>query len=658
MKLPYVFVLYGILMLAMLAGSISAQYWFQSGARGGQDSAFNNGASVQIETVYPQIINKGSFGFWVGENLENGAFLQVGYEIVNTSGSYPAYCSPSGCTGHVTLTAGYPTWFWEYFPGKSSNGFYGAVGPSNSVGSFGSFNTYSFTSAGNVWTIYLNGNTIGTVNLNTNSSGAFMPAAFAETANASSNNDTMLPVKFKNFSVYKNGEWVPVSEAYAYIGYGTGSETSLPNLYGVEEVGNYANYFEVGSGLPLDTNRSILWNYSDYLAINSKYGNFSNVEAYKPGAVASISASKYYYISSNERAVFIGWKGSGKNSYTGNSTNASFIINGNVTEEAEWKLQYYLNVTSPYGIAYGSGWYDNGSIANFSIGKSIYEIGYGERAVFIGWNGTGISSLSGSIKMDRPYAIKAEWKIEYEVNATSAYGNATGSGWYDNGSIAHVYAPENISIGNNERMAFVSWGNNYSKNSMSFPVHSAVFLNAIYAKQYLINIESKDAYGNEVYASNYTTSIGTVPPSFFAFAGQVVNVTSAYYKGAYIPIAYSINVSSPKTVQLQLPIYNITLYTYSIMHIPVNASVTIKFENGTTATYYTGSNGMLKVPDVPGIAIGTVYFDGISTQFIAKNGEPVTLYLINSEVFLVIGILAFALIAVVAFKLVHRKRIK
>ncbi len=652
------YALYAVLILAMLAESISAQYWFQSGARGGQDSAFNNGASAQIETVYPQNISKGSFGFWVGENLENGAFLQVGYEIVNTSGSYPAYCSPEGCTGHVMLTAGYPAWFWEYFPGKSSSGFYGAVGPNNSAGPIGSFNTYSFTSAGNVWTIYLNGNAIGTVNLNANSSGAFMPAAFAETANASSNKDVMLPVKFKNFSVYENGEWMPISEAYAYIGYGTGSETNLPNLYGVKEVGNYANYFEVGSGMPLDTNGSMLWNYSYYLTIKSKYGNVASVEAYRPGTIASIGTSRYYYISSNERAVFIGWKGSGKNSYTGNDLNASLIINGNATEEAEWKLQYYLNVTSPYGITYGSGWYGNGSIANFSVGKAIYAIGYGERAAFNGWNGTNITASNGSIKMAGPNMLKANWTIEYEVNATSMYGNATGSGWYGNGSVAHVYAPQNISMGSNERMAFVSWGNSYNKNSMAFAVHNATFLTAIYEKQYLVNIVSKDAYGNEVYANEYSTSIGNVPSSFFAFAGQTINITGVNYKGAYIPVAYSVNVTSPKTVKLSLPIYNITLFTYSIMHIPVNATVTINFGNGTTSTYYTGSNGMLHLPDVPGIATGSVYFDGISIPFAAKNGEPITFYLINREVFWAIGILAFVLIAVIAIKYIHRKRIK
>ena len=94
-----------LLSLLLLLGTTNAQYWFQSGVRSSQNYSFNNGASVSIETVYPQQLQYGSFGFWVGEILGNGAFIQVGYEIPNQTGYYPTGCSPNAaCTGKVIVT--------------------------------------------------------------------------------------------------------------------------------------------------------------------------------------------------------------------------------------------------------------------------------------------------------------------------------------------------------------------------------------------------------------------------------------------------------------------------------------------------------------------------------------------------------------------------
>ena len=66
------------------AGTASAGYWFQTGARAASSSGFNNGAGVSIETV-GQHPASGSFGAWVGETLGNGAFIQIGYIVENQS---------------------------------------------------------------------------------------------------------------------------------------------------------------------------------------------------------------------------------------------------------------------------------------------------------------------------------------------------------------------------------------------------------------------------------------------------------------------------------------------------------------------------------------------------------------------------------------------
>ena len=221
-------VLLGIVSFSSIS---SAQYWFQSGAVGNLSSAHNYGAAVTIETVnQPQGIN-GSFGFWVGESLSNGAFIQAGYEIPNESGYFPSACTPLGCTGNSLLEAGSPVWFWEYFP-KDYNGasFYGAIGADGSAGPLGTFNNYSFTSIGNSWYVKFNNKTIGNVSLGASQSGFNEPIGVAEFADAYTNNVIMNTVEFKNLEFYNGTGFHLVPAGYSYVEYGKNSETALPNL--------------------------------------------------------------------------------------------------------------------------------------------------------------------------------------------------------------------------------------------------------------------------------------------------------------------------------------------------------------------------------------------------------------------------------------------
>ena len=66
-----------IIAFLLLLPCINAQYWFQSGARGGQSTQFNSGAQVSIQTVTTQNSQSGSIAYWIGEDLQNGAFLQI-----------------------------------------------------------------------------------------------------------------------------------------------------------------------------------------------------------------------------------------------------------------------------------------------------------------------------------------------------------------------------------------------------------------------------------------------------------------------------------------------------------------------------------------------------------------------------------------------------
>ncbi len=640
----------GIVVVVIAAGMPNAQYWFQSGAIGSQNASFNNGVSALIQTIYPQSDINGSFGFWIGETLSNGAFAQVGYEVPNATATYPESCNTSGCTGSVVLHAGIPIWFWEYFPaGGPSSGFYGGVGQNDSVGPNGSFNRFSFESFGNTWYFYMNGKVLGSVDLGTPNSGAFTPTAFAEYADTYDNSAYMKPVIFSNLSIYKNGILQPVPEAYTYVGYGKGSDTALPNPYGVEEIGNRVNYFEVGSGLPL-YNGTVLWREGFYLHIDSEY-NVSGGGEYMSASSVRISAPQAISLGTGKRALFAGWKGYGPGSYTGSSANATVYMAGNITEQAEWKTQYYVNVTTPYGNTYGSGWYYNGSVDTIGVPNIVTTIGYGARAYFAGWS-NGAKSLYFVTSVTHSLNVSAEWDIQYLVSASTPYGNASGSGWYYNGSVAHVYLSEPyIYVNSSTRIAFVSWSGIYANSSINVTVTKPLALNAEYSKQYLVDISALNSYGNIINVTSFNSSFGIINTTPYIDVGNRLYLFSAYYKGAHMPINYSYSIVAPMSINVTLPVYDVAIHTMSFLGTPVNATVSLSFYNGTSLNFSTGAGGNLTLLNVPlGYAYGYAKYLGFMSPVYVSGGKSVTLFFIT-VLFAVVVSAAIIVIAVLIARL-------
>ena len=415
--------LLAFLLIAFLASSVHAEYWFQSGARAGSNAAQNNGASVQIETVAPQTLKNGSLAFWVGESLPNGGFVQVGYLIENETGNYPINCTAFGCSSSENLKAGDAEWFYEYFlPGNNST-FFGSTGPDGSAGNNTQFNTYGFYSLGDNWYFLFNNKTIGSADLGTSSSGPYIPLAFAEIANTSDANTYMKSVIFANLSAYKYRAFLPVQTATGAINYGIGSKTNIANPYGVQEIGNRINYFEVGSGLPTSTNNSRLWSLGFRLTVNSKYGGVSSRNSYTAYSTVNLSAPELVSLGNMTRSVFSGWSGKGLGSYTGTMNNVSMTLEDNVTETANWQVQYFINVSSTYSSATGSGWYGNSTYARYSIGNTtIYQNGT-PRYRFTGWN-DGNRNASTSVFVQGPENISAIWQYKEVLVGENANGEA------------------------------------------------------------------------------------------------------------------------------------------------------------------------------------------------------------------------------------------
>jgi len=96
-----------------------------------------------------------------------------------------------------------------------------------------------------------------------------------------------------------------------------------------------------------------------------------------------------------------------------NGNLTSFAMNRPHTAVAKYSVQYLLTVISPNNVGnpQGSGYYDAGTVANFSVSSPV---GYLVQQVFAEWVGdvTGTSSHA-SIVMTKPTVVRAVWVTSY-----------------------------------------------------------------------------------------------------------------------------------------------------------------------------------------------------------------------------------------------------
>ena len=639
--------LFAFLTFAAVANLADAVFWFQTGAFGTNKAEFNNGASVSIQTVW-QNVSDGSMGFWVGETLSNGAFIQVGYQIVNQTGDYPAYCDRSGCNGTTFLTAGAPTWFWEYFPvNDQGSTFYGGIGSDASVGVNGTFNTYSFRSNGNVWTAYFNDQLIGSVDLGTPQSGVNPPTAIGELAATSENDQQMQKVMFRNLQFYSDHGLSTVPTAYSMISYGKGSDTWLRNPYGVSEVDSLVNNFAVGSGLS-QQNRSTLWDIGYSLRIVSPYGNLSGVSNYSAYSTAVLHAPRNVSLGNGTRANFIGWRGAGQGAYTGSNINATVNMYNNMTETAVWGIQYYVGVNSTYGT-YGSGWYDANSTAKLRA-NSMIDFGNGTRVVFAGWS-DGVKTNSTTVHVSNPLVMGAFWTTQYRINATTPYGSVQGAGWYDKNSTVTLQLNETVvPVSLQTRLGFYRWSNGYTNSTISFVANASQSLSAVFRAQYLVTLEPENVFGNAIYNVEYydIDGMNTRNNSLYLFENGSYTVNYIYYKGVKMLLNHPFVVSMPETVKFEAQLYDVQISAVSALGEPVNASLNLTFDNGTRMVSYLGGAGSINLTNVPyGHVYGYVEYFGVKKSVSLAGGAVSILFITPS-------LIAVTIVAIAAIVLSGR----
>jgi hypothetical protein len=139
---------------------------------------------------------------------------------------------------------------------------------------------------------------------------------------------------------------------------------------------------------------------------------------YRSGAVFSVKRTGPDVISTTQgtRMVFDAWYVNGQKT---NAELRTIVVDEPLTLKGLYRTEYFLNVTSPFGVTGGSGWYPKDSAASFSIdpivvsAPGIFGV-LGLKKAFTGWSGSqdflGLpDEAHGSVIMRGPTTVTATW---------------------------------------------------------------------------------------------------------------------------------------------------------------------------------------------------------------------------------------------------------
>jgi hypothetical protein len=238
-------------------------YSLQVGASGDDASVGNTGVGAEIRThsynvVAPDLSNS----FWVGDNLQNGAFIQFGYQLFSP-GYYCLYGQTVGastnCLGSsVTIGYGNARWFWQYWPIANVTNFYTGIGPANSAGPDGSWHLYQiWPNVANGWDFVLDGQTVSSNDFQVTKSKDAAYFVAEEVTTSTSASGSLGPVEFRNLTYWTTYGWQQVTSLTAISGCGIfpGLCPSIP--YGVSVIG--PNDIMAGTGEQLRKQNELLW---------------------------------------------------------------------------------------------------------------------------------------------------------------------------------------------------------------------------------------------------------------------------------------------------------------------------------------------------------------------------------------------------------------
>ena len=218
-------------------------------------------------------------------------------------------------------------------------------------------------------------------------------------------------------------------------------------------------------------------------------------------------------VSEGERLLFTSWSdGAISPSRTVTATEST------TTYMANFEKNYLLTVLSNYGRTEGQGWYDEGSVATFSVALQIVDHGDGNRYVFTDWDGDlTATTTEATITMNSPKTVTANWKPQYHLTVESKYGESQGEGWYDSGAVGTVSVTSQlVDHGDDSRHVFTDWGGDLTATTTeaTITMNSPKTVTASWKPQYYLTVESEygDPQGGGWYNSGSAAIVSVTSP--------------------------------------------------------------------------------------------------------------------------------------------------
>ena len=262
--------------------------------------------------------------------------------------------------------------------------------------------------------------------------------------------------------------------------------TSTPPTTGADERFSWLNWTGSGSSSYSGTsnnvtiamngpvNQTAYWKHEYKLSLSSNSGTTTpslGVNWCEAGTSITVTAIPPPN-TSDTRFSWIGWTGSGGNSYTGSNNPIVITMNGPVTENALWNTKYRLNINTNLGTTQpqtGENWYDAGTLVNVQATPPIAQTGV--QYVSPSWIGTGSVPPTGTgsnvgFTITYPSSISWTWRTQYYLTVSSAYGSTHGAGWYDSGTSAYAsVTPTTVTDANGIQYSVVGWSGGASGSS-------------------------------------------------------------------------------------------------------------------------------------------------------------------------------------------------
>ncbi|MDH3278231.1 MAG: hypothetical protein OEM21_09060 [Nitrosopumilus sp.] len=203
------------------------------------------------------------------------------------------------------------------------------------------------------------------------------------------------------------------------------------------------------------------WDEEYYLDIRSNIPDYVPAGSgfYPQGkSLALIAETEIRSESADINYVFDRWVSIGPNPVIISNTvspSTSISIQNPYIIEARYTKSYLINAWTPYGSISGSGFYDEGDIAEIKVVSNEVIVKPGQiKKTFNGWDTRGAKimdfSSEGSqsleditrpnlmVVADAPRNVTAQWTDQYYLNVRSSQGDVKGSGWYQPGSVVPI----------------------------------------------------------------------------------------------------------------------------------------------------------------------------------------------------------------------------